>query len=375
MIRVAIIGLGAVTRNIHLPAYAQLRGQAQVVAGCDVEARARDWAAGRLPEVYDDPREMILRARPDVVAICTPPALHHEQTIAALEYGCHVFCEKPLAMSLAQADEMIAAAEQAQRLVMVNTQFPSMKIHQAAKQLIGAPEFGRLLFLQAWQTFRPSEASEAGWRSEMTRRLCFEFGVHVFELVRFFFADSPRRIFAHMPSPAPPHNAEVINLISMEFADGRAAAIMLNRLSRGPERYLEMRLDGEHASIHTSIGGEARFEIGMHTRERRPFFGLSFAPGGKATLQQGTRSKIIARDGINPFASATAAHFRRLIDAMERGVEPPATARDNRQTLALAFAAYDSAQAGKALDTEPYLAIADCGLRISTASGSERGPR
>ena len=159
MIRVAIIGLGAVTRNIHLPAYARLGDRVKVVAGCDVDARARDWAAGRLPEVYDDAGEMIRRARPDVVAICSPPSLHHEQTIAAIEQGCHVFCEKPLAMSLSQADEMIDAAEQAGRMVVVNTQFPAMKIHQAAKQLIGAPEFGRLLFLQAWQTFRPSNAS------------------------------------------------------------------------------------------------------------------------------------------------------------------------------------------------------------------------
>jgi predicted dehydrogenase len=260
-------------------------------------------------------------------------------------------------MSLSQADEMIDAAEQAGRMVVVNTQFPAMKIHQAAKQLIDAPEFGRLLFLQAWQTFRPGDASEAGWRSEMARRLCFEFGVHVFELIRFFFNDTPRRIFAHMPSPAPPHKAEVINLISMEFADGRAASMMLNRLSRGPERYLDMKLDGERASIHTSIGGEARVEIGLHTRERRPFFGLNFAPGGKAILQSGNRAKLIARDGINPFASATAVHFGRMLDSLESGVEPPATARDNRRTLAMAFAAYDSAQAGKALDLEPYLTI------------------
>jgi predicted dehydrogenase len=357
MIRVAIIGLGAVTRNIHLPAYARLRDRTRVVAGCDVDAAARAWAAKHLPEIYDDPGEMIRRARPDVVAICTPPALHHEQAIAALSQGCHVFCEKPLAMSLAEADEIIGASERAKRLIVVNTQFPAMKIHQEAKQAIGAPEFGRLLFLQAWQTYRPGEASETGWRSEMARRLCFEFGVHVFELIRFFFGDAPRRIFAHMPSPAPPHKAEVINLISMEFADGRAAAVMLNRLSRGPERYLEMRLDGEHASIHTSIGGEASVEFGLRTRERRPYIGLNFAPGGKATLQRGNREKIIARDGINPFASATAVHFGRMIDALERGVEPPAAARDNRQTLALAFAAYDSAQAGAWVDTGPYLSI------------------
>jgi predicted dehydrogenase len=299
---------------------------------------------------------MVRRERPDVVAICSPPAFHRQQTLAALAEGCHVFCEKPMAMSLAEADEMITAAEESRRTVVVNTQFPAMKIHQAAKERIGAPEFGRLLFLQAWQTFYPSEASEAGWRSEMARRLCFEFGVHVFELIRYFFGDTPSRIFAHMPSPAPPHKAEVINLISMEFADGRAASVILNRLSRGPERYLEMRLDGEHASIHTSIGGEARLEVGLHTRERKPFLGVNFAPGGKAALQRGNKEKIIARDGMNPFASATAAHFGRMIDALEQGVDPPGAARDNRRTLALAFAAYDSAQAGKALDTDQYLA-------------------
>ena len=98
-------------------------------------------------------------------------------------------------------------------------------------------------------------------------------------------------------------------------------------------------------------------EFGLRTRERRPFVGLNFAPGGKATLQCGAREKIIARDGINPFASATAVHFGRMIDSLERGVDPPATARDNRRTLAMAFAAYDSAEAGRSLDVEPYLTI------------------
>ncbi|MBA3256974.1 MAG: Gfo/Idh/MocA family oxidoreductase, partial [Pyrinomonadaceae bacterium] len=257
MIHVAIIGLGAVTRNIHLPAYRQLGGEVSVVAGCDTDGAARTLAQERwhLPEVYDDPKEMIEKTKPDIVAICTPPSLHREQSLMALDYGCHVFCEKPLAESLEQADQIVWASERAKRFVVVNNQFPYMNIHLAAKRLIGSPEFGRLLFLHAWQTFHPTEATEAAWRGALQRRVCFEFGVHVFELIRFFFEDEPVKLFAHMPNPKPDAKSDVINLISVEFADGRAASIVLNRLSKGPERYLDMRLDGEFASIHTSIGG------------------------------------------------------------------------------------------------------------------------
>lgn len=361
MIRVAIIGLGAVTRNIHLPAYAQLRDQVSVVAGCDVDSTARSLAKSKwgLAEVFDNPQEMIEKTKPDIVSVCTPPALHHEQTLLALEHGCHVFCEKPLAESLTQVDEMIRAAQQAQRHVVVNNQFPYMKIHLAAKQQIGSPEFGRLLYLHAWQIFHPTAATEAAWRGELKRRLCFEFGIHVFELIRFFFEDTPTRIFAHMPNPGLGVQSDILNIMSVEFADGRAASIVLNRLSKAPERYLDMRLDGEFGSIHTSIGGEVRFEAGIHTKNKRPFFGFHLAKGGKAVLQNGNRPKVIARDGINPFASATAHHFRSFIGAIEGGLDPAGSAADNRNTLALVFAAYDSAQSGQAIQLSRYLEKSD----------------
>jgi len=358
MIRIAIIGLGAVTHNIHLPAYSRLGERVTVVAGCDIDAAARAWVGKKwhLPKVYDNSEEMIAKAKPDIVSICTPPALHYEQSLLALDYGCHVFCEKPLAVSLSQADAMIHAAEKANRLFVVNNQFPYMNIHRAAKALIGSSEFGRLLFLHAWQTFHPTAKTETGWRGKMQRRLCFEFGVHVFELIRFFFGDNPVKIFSHMPAPGPDKKDEVVNIISVEFADGRGASILLDRLSKGPENYLAMRLDGEFATIHTAIGGEMRFELGMHTRERRPFAVFNLVWGGKAVLQNGNRSKTIAKDGINPFASATAAHFRNFIHAIQNGSEPYCTARDNRNTLALVFAAYDSAQSERAVEMQPYLA-------------------
>jgi D-apiose dehydrogenase len=356
MVRVAIVGLGLVTRNIHRPAYAQLSDRVTIVGGCDLDQRAQTVAREewKLPFVCGDPSELIEKTRPDVVSVCTPPALHREHAILALRAGCHVFCEKPLAVELEQADEIIEVSEETKRLVVVNNQFPYMKIHSTAKRWIGTPEFGQLLYLHAWQAFNPTDTTEAGWRGKLQRRLCFEFGIHVFELIRYFFNDTPVRLLAHMPTPGPEKGHDTVNMVSMEFADGRAASILLDRLSKGPERYLDMRLDGERASIHTSIGGRAQLTAGAHTRERRPFLEWKFARGGQAVLQAGNRSRVIARDPANPFAAATAHLFGSFLDAIQSGNVPAGDVRDNRNTLAMVFAAYDSARRGCAVELSQY---------------------
>jgi predicted dehydrogenase len=358
-IRVAIVGLGAVARNIHLPAYKPLANKVEIVAGCDNDPTARQTAKEKfgVPEVFEDAGKMIAETAPDVVVVCTPPALHVEQSLMALEAGSHVFCEKPVAETLADADKLVRAASEANRFVVVNNQFPYMNIHLAAKKMIGTPEFGKLLFLQAWQIFHPDEFTEADWRGRLRRRLCFEFGIHVFSLARFFFEDDPVAVSARMPNPLSKFESDALNLITIEFSDGRAASIILNRLSNAPERYLDMRLDGENASIQTSIGGEVSLEAGIHTRQRRPFVSLNFAKGGKAVLQKGTESRVIGRDGINPFASSTAYHFNNFVDALRKGTIPPGTVADNRKTLALVFAAYDSAENDRTVYLSDYLSV------------------
>ena len=353
MIRLAIVGLGAVTQNIHLPAYKQLPKTISIVGGCDIDERARAQFARTEPDVpvFEKIDNMLREAKPEIVSICTPPSLHVAHCIAALKNGCHVFCEKPMAETLDEADEIISAAETAKRHVVVNSQFPFMKIHMAAKAQFGQPDFGRLLFLHASQTFRPTTATEGGWRGQMARRLGFEFGVHVFELIRFFFEDDPVRITARMPNPNQ-QKADVLNIITLEFRDGRAAAILLDRLSKGPERYLDLRLDGEFSTITTSIGGELSVKAGLHTRERRPYFAIDFVKGGKAVWRNGNRSRVLAKENINPFSRATAVHLRNFIDAIARNKEPAGNARDHRKTLALVFAAYDSAAAGRTIQLE-----------------------
>jgi len=175
--------------------------------------------------------------------------------------------------------------------------------------------------------------------------------------IRFFFEEDPIRIIAHTPNPTH-QKSDVLNIVSLEFTGGRAASILLDRLCKGPERYLDLRLDGEFGTVTTSIGGELAVEAGLRTRERRPYFAFNFTKGGKAVWQNGNRSRVLAKEEINPFAHATAVHLQNFIDALARNRTPLGAARDHRKTLALVFAAYDAAAAGCSVELAPYLASA-----------------
>ena len=349
--RLAICGLGAAARNLHIPAYKRL-ADVELVGGCDPDLNAREMFRNEVPALFDDLARMLDELHPDAVTICTPPSLHHQHVMLALDRGCHVFVEKPLCETLQQADEMIRRSEIVNRRVVVNTQFPNMRIYRAAKKQIGSDEFGRLLFIHAWQTFDVNAKTEASWRGELKRRVSFEFGVHVFDLIRYFFDAEPVRLFAHMPSPLGLSQCDTVNTIALEFSDGRAASIVLDRLSRGPERYLELRLDGEFAAVQTSIGGSLELRAGIEPRRRRPFVRLDIAGGGKAVLQKGEKSRLIAREGLSPFSEATGLLFQEFLQEIAIGKLSRSTVTEHRKTLALVLAAYQSAEEGRVVDLQ-----------------------
>ena len=230
-------------------------------------------------------------------------------------------------------------------MVVVNNQFPYLRIHRAAREMIGEPEFGRLLYLHAWQTVRPAVGGEPGWRGRLKRRLTFEFRVHVFELIRFFFGGERRGLW-RMPRPQA-GGADAVSLIALEFADGRAASVLLDRLSHAPALPGDASRRGARDRPPRSAGRCAS-RSGASRPSAAPS-SISFVKGGKAVWLRNGRSRVLAKEGINPLAAATATHFDNFVTAIERGTLP-GTARDNRQTLALALAAYEAAESGRAVE-------------------------
>jgi hypothetical protein len=106
--------------------------------------------------------------------------------------------------------------------------------------------------------------------------------------------------------PEQPSGPDYLNLIELEFSGDRVAHITLDRLSRGRHRYLDIRLDGEFASIETSLGGRLETRVGMRAATRQPFFSLDLAPGGPAGLYRGEQYSTLATEPLNVFAGATA---------------------------------------------------------------------
>jgi predicted dehydrogenase len=335
--RIAIAGLGQAARGIHLPAYRSIPSL-EIVGGCDPLAKAEQFSFPLFASVP----EMLERAKPHILAVVTPPNSHFAIASLGLQAGCHVFCEKPFMANLDEADAIIGMARDARRQVVVNNQFRFMRIHRAAKEMIGTAEFGDLLFLTIHQTFFVTEETEAGWRGETTRRTGMEFGTHVLDLCRYFFGENPSSISVRMPRGKEPSGPDYLNLIQLEFSGDRVAHIILDRLSRGRHRYLDIRLDGEAGSIETSVGGKLEASAGVRAATRKPFFTFDFAMGGRARLYHGETFSTLAREPANVFASATGALMKAFLAALERGETPPCDCVDNRYTLALMLAAYES---------------------------------
>jgi len=106
-IRVGVIGLGIGT-DIHIPGF-QACPDAEVVAICDVRQERVEAAAKKfgIPNVFTDYRKMLELNGLDAVSITTPPHLHFPMTMAALEAGKHIICEKPMALNLDEAQWLI----------------------------------------------------------------------------------------------------------------------------------------------------------------------------------------------------------------------------------------------------------------------------
>ncbi len=117
-LRHAIIGVGAGILNGHRPALAL--STVDLVAAADINTTSGRQRANELScAFYEDYRQMLAETQPDVVVILTPPFLHASMTRESLQAGCHVLVEKPMAIQVAEADEMLETARRCNRLLGV----------------------------------------------------------------------------------------------------------------------------------------------------------------------------------------------------------------------------------------------------------------
>jgi predicted dehydrogenase len=116
-LRVGVVGLGF-AGNVHTRSYKQVPGvEVVALAGLEADRLAQMGAEYGIPHLYAQWEDLLARDDLDAVSVCTPNFLHAPIAIAALEGGRHVLCEKPLARTAAEAEEMVGAAERAGRVL------------------------------------------------------------------------------------------------------------------------------------------------------------------------------------------------------------------------------------------------------------------
>src|SRR5579871_4179758 len=189
-VKYGFIGCGAIAQRRHLPE-AAANSHSVVAALADpmgdrVEALAKQYGA----KGYTDYKEMLKSADIDAVVVAGPNGLHAEQSIASLNAGKHVLCEKPMATTREDAKAMMAAAEKNRKYLMIGLNQRLMPPHVKAKEILQSGKLGKVLsFRTAFKHPGPEGWSVDAGKSWFFRKgqafmgVCGDLGVHKADLM------------------------------------------------------------------------------------------------------------------------------------------------------------------------------------------------
>ena len=193
---VGIIGCGSVVQMGHQPTFSMAVDNCQVVAICDVqEERVTQFAAERgIPSTYTDYQEMLNQEDLDLVVVAVPNIFHKPMSIAALEAGANVLCEKPVALTLADAQEMFETADKAGRTLTVGTHYRWSTTMRMGRKAVDSGQFGNIYHIRTVYTRRAGIPGFGSWftNKDMAGGGCgLDIGVHALDKA-LFLMDYPK---------------------------------------------------------------------------------------------------------------------------------------------------------------------------------------
>lgn len=228
-IRVGLLGAGWFGREAHLRNLVTLDGVEVVAASSRSEASlqaAREIAGSQL-RVCGDWREVVAMDDLDAVMVALTNDQHHAAVLAALEAGRHVFCEKPLGLTVGQCDDIVAASAQAGKIVQVGLEMRFQRLYREMKALIDRGGIGELHLMWCREFRGPMRP---GWRSSesLTGGTILEKNIHHIDLFHWMMGSPPLRVSAHggtnvLTDREILDNAQVL----IEYAGGRRASLEL----------------------------------------------------------------------------------------------------------------------------------------------------
>jgi predicted dehydrogenase len=345
---VAVVGLGY--GRAHIPAFQA--HDCSVVAVCQRDQAAATTVAKAygIPNVFARWQDMLAGTSPDVVVIATPPRLHREIALAAFARGAHVVCEKPLAMTSAEAAEMTAAARQAGRLALTgfNWRFPAAM--QRFRAMAREGVLGRIFHINGrWVNGRWADAATPGtWRMDLAEAghgAMGDQGVHLVDLVQWAFGPIARVCALAgvaypsrtAPGAAGPADAEDYCAVLGELASGAQITLRVSRTSHGIN---------EHALDASGADGTLTYRMGRDSS--RWYDGeVRFASAGGAlqAVPVEVGPAVTDKDPSDVIGKATLAPLvANLLRAIETGTPPSPSFEDGLRAQTVLDAVLESSR-------------------------------
>jgi predicted dehydrogenase len=336
----ALVGTGFIAA-VHVDALRRLGVEVLGVVGSSPDRAAE---AG-LGSVYGSLGELLEDDRIDVVHLTTPNHLHYPQVKQALAAGKHVVCEKPLALTAAESQELVELADAAGVVHCTNFMARFYPLVQQARSLLHEGSLGEIWnvhgsYLQDW-LLRPTDWN---WRLEPERggelRAIGDIGSHWLDLVQFVTGSRIVEVFADLQTVIPIRRRPVgpvqtfaqteaegedvaiatedLAHVLLRFEGGARGAVVISQVSAGRKNMLSFELDGADAAL--AWNSERAEELWLGRRDRPNELLLRDPSLMKPAARETTTLPGGHAEG---FAETFRELYRRVYRAVERGGPPP----------------------------------------------------
>ncbi len=335
-LRIAVIGCGKVTQRLALPQLAACP-DARIGALVDVNRRVAQAVARRCGVdrrlVWTDWRRMLRQADVDAVAICVPNDLHAEVAVAALSAGTHVLVEKPMALTLAEADRMIAAANAHRRVLMVEQTQRFEPAHEVAYALLRRGALGAILQGRGRLGHAGPEywSRTSPWFLQLRRAgggALMDVGIHMLDLLRWLSGKDVARICCQAKTLRKHTTVEDNASALLEWTDGTLGSCEVSWTTRPYEVTTDWY--GTCGTLRTRLGAAHPVAIDWSHADGRP-------------------KRVSARQHYPavPKRSRWGGAYAYFVRCILTGTRPFVSGEEGRKSLETVLAAYESARTGR----------------------------
>ena len=264
-------GQGSFIGRVHVTA-AVLDNRAALVAGAlssdpaRAKASAADYdidlsrAYGSYQEMLDKERALPSDRRIDFVSIATPNHMHFPVAKAAVEAGFNVVCDKPLTLTLKEAEELAKVVANSNVVFAVTHNYTGYPLVRQAREMILSGELGeiqaiRAEYIQGWLRTRleGEGQKQAAWRTDPTRSGAAgsfgDIGTHAYNLGRYMTGLLPEKISANLQTFVPQRPLDDYGHAVIRFENGALGTVTASQISHGRENDVRIEIDGTLGSL------------------------------------------------------------------------------------------------------------------------------